>query len=292
MMGMDILRPPKPGQSLTDLFPDITTQWHHTRNGDLTPDQVSVSAGVKVWWRCEEGHEWEAAISDRTRRGGSPCPVHSGRTVLAGYNDLATRFPDIATQWHPTRNADLRPNQVTAGTAKKVWWRCEEGHEWEGRVNHRAYNSTGCPVHANRKVLVGDNDLATHFPDVAALWHPTRNSDLRPDQVLAGTDAKVWWRCEKGHEWEAPVSRRTRQNTGCPVCTGRALLAGFNDLTTTSPDTAKQWHPTRNGNLTPDQVFAGSEKRVWWRCVQGHEWKTTVNKRTTGSTGCPTCRRS
>jgi len=74
MMGMDILRPPKPGQSLTDLFPDITTQWHPTRNGDLTPDQVTAGTAKKVWWRCEEGHEWEAPISDRTT-GGTGCPT-------------------------------------------------------------------------------------------------------------------------------------------------------------------------------------------------------------------------
>jgi len=273
---------------LATTFPDVAAQWHPTRNADRTPDQVSAGVVKKVWWRCEQGHEWEAKIKNRTT-GGHGCPVCAGRTVLAGFNDLGTRFPDVAAQWHPTRNGDLTPDQVHAGTDVKAWWRCEQGHEWEAAVRSRTTWGLGCPVHSGQKLLAGYNDLGTRFPDVAAQWHPTRNADRTPDQVLAGTDAKAWWRCKLGHEWEAAVSSRTRQGFGCPVCTGRKVLTGFNDLTTASPDTAKQWHPTRNGDLTPDRVTAGSGKRVWWRCEQGHEWEAVVNGRTTNGSGCPVC---
>ncbi len=70
-------------------------------------------------------------------------------------------------------------------------------------------------------MLAGYNDLTTRSPDIAAQWHPTRNGDLRPDQMSAGTNAKVWWRCEEGHEWETRVSNRTSGGDGCPVCSGR-----------------------------------------------------------------------
>ncbi len=290
MAGMSIPRPPKPGQSLADRFPDIAAQWHPTRNGHLAPDQLSAGSNGRVWWRCAEGHEWETRVNNRTSKG-TGCPVCTGQAVLAGYNDLGTRFPDIAAQWHPTRNGDLRPDQVSAGMNAKVWWRCDLGHEWEAVVNSRTSKGDGCPVCTGQTVLNGFNDLATTFPDVAKQWHTTRNSDLTTDRVLAGTDAKAWWRCELGHEWKAAVRSRTSKGYGCPVHAGRKLLAGYNDLATTFPGVAKQWHPTRNGDLRPDQVSAGSNKTAWWRCEQGHEWEVTVNNRTSGGHGCPVCSR-
>jgi len=232
----------------------------------------------------------EAPVSRRTRQG-SGCPVCTGRTVLTGFNDLATRFPDVAAQWHSTRNADLTPDRVTAGSGKRVWWRCGQGHEWEAKITSRTCQGSGCPVHAGQKMLTGCNDLAAAFPAIAAQWHPTRNGDLRPDRVLAGTDAKAWWRCEQGHEWRSEVRSRTAKGYGCPVHSGRKLLAGYNDLGTRFPDIAKQWHPTRNGDRTPDQVFAGHHTKVWWKCPSGHEWQAAVYSRTSGGHGCAVCAR-
>jgi len=174
-----------------------------------------------------------------------------------------------------------------------VWWQCDLEHEWEAVVGVRTSRGHGCPVHSGQKLLTGYNDLATKFPAVAAQWHPTHNGNRTPAQVSASTDAKVWWRCDQGHGWEAAISSRTRTRTsngnGCPVCAGRAVLAGYNDLGTRFPEVAAQWHPTRNGNLTPAQVSAGMNAKVWWRCEQGHEWETTVYRRATRGTGCPVC---
>ncbi len=290
MNTMSIPRPPRPGQSLADRFPDIAAQWHPTRNGDRTPDQVHAGTDAKTWWRCEQGHEWEAPVSRRTRQS-SGCPVCTGRTVLAGFNDLATRFPAVAAQWHPTRNADLTPDRVTAGSGKKVWWRCGQGHQWEATINSRTSGGNGCPVHTRQKLLAGYNDLATRFPDTAKQWHPTRNGDLTPDRVLVGTNAKAWWRCELGHEWRSAVRSRTTKGYGCPVHAGRTVLAGYNDLATRFPAIAKQWHPTRNADRTPDQVTAGHHTKVWWKCPSGHEWQAAVYSRTSGGHGCAVCSR-
>ena len=290
MNTMSIHRPPNPGQSLASCFPLVTAQWHPTRNGDLTPDQVHSGTDAKAWWRCELGHEWEAPVSRRTRQS-TGCPVCTGRTVLAGFNDLATVSPAVAAQWHPTRNGDRTPDRVTAGSGKKVWWRCGQGHEWEATISSRTSGGNGCPVHTGQKLLAGYNDLAAAFPDIAAQWHPTRNGNLTPDQVHAGTDAKAWWRCELGHVWKAAVRSRTSKGYGCPVHAGRKLLAGYNDLATRFPDVAAQWHPTRNGDRTPDRVLAGSNTRAWWRCGQGHVWETMISNRTSGGSGCAVCSR-
>ncbi len=154
MNTMSTPRPPKPGRSLANRFPYIATQWHPTRNGDLTPDRVTAGIDKKVWWRCVQGHEWEAAVHPRTSQD-SGCPVCAGLNLLTGDDDLVTTSPGIAAQWHPTKNGDLTPDRVTAGSEIRVWWRCEQGHEWEAAVILRIYGSFGCPVCAERFTRLG-----------------------------------------------------------------------------------------------------------------------------------------
>ena len=114
---------------------------------------------------------------------------------------LADEYPDLAAEWHPTKNGDLTPQMVTPGSNKKVWWLGKCGHEWEALINNRS-NGNGCPVCAGKQVLVGYNDLATVNPSLAAEWHPTKNGELTPWMVISGENRKIWWRCGKcGHEW-------------------------------------------------------------------------------------------
>lgn len=72
------------------------------------------------------------------------------------------------------------------------------------------------------KLVKGTNDLATVNPTLAEEWNYEKNGTLTPDQVTAGSEKKVWWKCEFGHEWEAIVLSRNRGN-GCPICAGRKI---------------------------------------------------------------------
>ena len=121
-------------------------------------------------------------------------------------------------------------------------------------------------------------------------WHALRNGDLSPRQVSPGSHRKVWWRCERGHDYLAWIAGRTRQGSGCPYCAGTKVLPGFNDLATRVPQIAAQWHPTFNGALTPSMVTPGSHRKVWWQCSEGHVWKAVVHSRAgPQKCGCPVC---
>ncbi len=195
----------------------------------------------------------------------------------------------LLLEWDDTANGEMTPKMVAYGSGKKVWWRCEKGHTWQAVINSRS-NGSGCPVCAGKVVLNGYNDLATELPELAQQWHPSQNAPLTPSQVTRGSHRLVWWRCKKGHEWQANVSSRTLEQTGCPYCANRKVLAGFNDLATQEPKIAQQWHPTLNGSLMPEQVTAGSKRKVWWICSEGHVWKAVVFSRTgSRKTGCPVC---
>ena len=269
--------------------PELCTEWDYEKNSDLTPCDVTAGSGKKVWWKCNNGHEWEESVALRTGRN-SKCPYCGNRRLLTGYNDLQTKYPDIAAQWHPTKNDGLTPDIVMCGVAKKVWWRCENGHEWQALVSSRTGKMrTGCPYCANKKAFRGFNDLMSTNPELCTEWNYEKNGDLIPCDVTAGSGKKVWWKCSKGHEWEDSVVRRSGRNSKCPYCGNKRLLTGYNDLQTKYPDIAAEWHPTKNGDLTPNKVLSGVAKRVWWRCKFGHEWETTINSRTTNKSGCPYC---
>ena len=137
------------------------------------------------------------------------------------------------------------------------------------------------------RLVQGVNDLATTHPALAAEWHPTKNGDLTPRDVVAGSAKRFWWLCAKGHEWPALGSDHAT-GKACPYCSGLRTWPGFNDMGTTHPALAAEWHPTKNADQTPQQVMAVTNKKVWWLCAEGHEWRSVVVSRASG-VGCPSC---
>ena len=275
---------------LDTLFPAVADEWHPSRNGDLRPSDVTARSNKKAWWLCRVNpcHEWSAVIASRTA--GNGCPMCAGKMAAPDFN-LATEHPEIASEWHATKNGSRRPESVRPASNVKVWWQCSRtaDHVWQAQVQKRTIRQ-GCPFCAGKKVDAS-NSLRTVNPELAAQWHPTRNAPLTPAEITAGSSRRVWWKCSSGddHVWQASVSNRHRKNQGCPACSGRAPSAA-NNLANSNPTIAAQWHPTRNGDLSPAAVVPGSNRRVWWRCDRGsdHEWRTSVASRTTGA-GCPAC---
>lgn len=270
--------------SLVMTHPDLALQWHPSKN-ELQPSAVTFGSSRKVWWLGPCGHEWEAQIGNRVAHG-SGCPFCANKKVLTGFNDLLSQHPDVAAEWHPRWNGDLRPANLLHGTPRKVWWLGTCGHEWDASVRERVRGTT-CPFCAGRRVLTGFNDLASVDPSLAAQWHPERNGGLVPASVTSGSSKRVWWRDEHGHEWRSSVASRVGGH-GCPYCSGRNPVAGTGDLVTLCPALGAQWHPEKNGDLLPSHVSPGAKRRVWWLDEHGHEWASTVKDRAAGH-HCPYC---
>jgi len=213
--------------SVASLFPALAREWHPSKNGDLTPDQVSATSHRRVWWKCPKGpdHEWPSECRTRTGDGhgdgGYGCPYCDGKRVSVA-NNLVALFPEVTATWHPTKNGDVIPEQVVAGANKRFWWICDQGpdHEWETSANKRTYGQQGCPCCAHQK-LSTTNCLATVAPDVAALWHPIRNDGVTPEQIIAGTNKRFWWQCDivSAHEWRTGANNLVVAGTRCPHCT-------------------------------------------------------------------------
>jgi len=274
------------GNDMATVAPEMATLWHPTRNGDLTPADVLPGSRRSAWWRCGQGHEWKAVIY--SIKAGTSCPYCAGRRPIVGEADLATTHPNLVRQW--SEKNKLLPREVTAGSHKKVLWVCGKGHEWEAMVSLIAIDNSNCPYCAGKRAIPGETDLATLRPDLLEQWDYEKNT-IDPRETTVAAHDKVWWKCDIGHSYQAVVFSRTREKaSGCPYCAGRKVLSGFNDLATLKPKVAEEWHGSLNGDLTPEKVTLGSNKKVWWQCRDGHVWRAAIYSRTRKKgAGCPVC---
>jgi hypothetical protein len=268
---------------LKTTHPHIAKQWDYKKNGKLRPEQFSVGADIKLWWKCKKCNQsWNAVLYSRKNCG---CPACAGNILKFGVNDLQTVNPRLAQEWDVARN-NSTPDSLAANSNKKVWWKCKHGHSWQATVACRN-RGNGCPYCANRKLLPGFNDLLSVAPKLAAEWNYKKNGSLRPQDVLAGSHKVVWWICPYGHEWQTKILHRLRGH-GCPYDAGKLVMPGETDLKTRHPNICKEWDYEKNKNISPDAIACHSNKRFWWRCSKGHSYQSTASNRVSGK-GCPYC---
>lgn len=192
----------------------LMSEWNWDRNVGLEPSQITLGSGKKVWWQCNESHEWQAMIYNRNN--GKGCPYCAGKKVLKGYNDLYAVNPDLAEEWNFEKNGDLKPENFTANSGQKVWWKCKNKHEWQAVIKDRN-KGKGCPYCSGRFAIKGKNDLQTVNPNLAKEWNYEKNGNLKPEDFTKKSGQKVWWKCNKGHEWQTKIANRSNGN-GCPEC--------------------------------------------------------------------------
>jgi len=273
------------------LYPNLAQEWDLERNSNLDPETLSYGSGKRVWWICSKNsnHSWEAQFRERIK--GKGCPYCSSR-IVDRTNSLSSLYPLIAKEWHPSKNGKLKPSNVSKVSNKKVWWQCSQNleHEWNATISSRTNRNTGCPVCSGR-VASAENNFAIQFPSIAAEWHKSKNKGLKPSQVTPKSGKLVWWQCTDftEHEWSTTVVHRTHRGDGCPFCSGHRV-SSQNNLRTKNPKLIKEWHPTKNGQLQPEDFTASSDTTVWWRCKRfpEHEWKARIASRSKGR-GCPFC---
>jgi hypothetical protein len=313
--------------SLADAHPDIAEEWHYGKNAGWTPEDVSRASGVRCWWECRFcNRSYKAQINNRTSPCRSACPYCASKLVCDD-NSLVKLFPAIAKEWHPSKNKKYKVTEMTHASGKRVWWLCKKcKHSWQCAIADRTGLSSGCPAcyeslleHARRYpqrnvkpqiVLSNDSEpsriwyqkpsnrdfvsLYDFSKKLARQWHPTKNGKIKASHIARGSDAIAWWKCHKGvdHEWQAAVYSRTRNNSVCPFCSNLRLSV-TNSLARKSPELAKQWHPKKNGKLTPKDVVAAGKHKYFWQCKKDktHVWQASIASRLNGN-GCPDCSHS
>lgn len=270
---------------LVTTHPDLAFEFYPDRNpDDISPSKLTAGSNRMVVWRCPRGHAYQAKVAKRAA--GTGCPICAHRLVLNGQNDLATTHPQLAQEFATDLNGGVSASGIVWGSPFFYWWRCDKGHTWRTSPNIRVRQGTGCAVCNGRRAGDHENLTGTH-PEIAQFFSKTLNEPLRAENLVGGSNRKVWWTCNLGHNFLAAPRYLTLRGQWCPICSNHQVLSGFNDLEAVNPELALEWHPTRNGYLEPTAIVAGSNKKVWWKCSEGHEWRATVASR--ASVGCGSC---
>lgn len=222
---------------------------------------------------------------------------------MSRYQTLAQKYPEIAADWHPTRNGKVTPAAVFSSSRRAYWWRCPVGHEYCVSVSTRI-RTLGCKFctrpkkneNVRRGRLAGSTTLEKASATLALEWVREKNLPLAPDTVSKNTHRKFWWRCSAGHEWQASVKARIG-GTGCPVCYAQQrgekfraakLRLGGTSFSDAHPDLLSEWDWQRN-TFDPSKLSPKSNVRARWVCKFGHRWTATITNRTNNGSGCPYC---
>lgn len=204
-------------------------------------------------------------------------------------------YETLLSEFHLIKNGDLKLTDLSYGSGKKVWWKCNKAndHEWKSSINKRT-TGRNCPFCRGLKVSLS-NCLATTHPNLINEWDYSKNVSITPFDVTSGSHKEIWWKCNKAndHNWKSSINSRTNinHNNGCPCCYGYKVVLS-NCLLTTHPHIAEQWHKTKNEKLTPKDVVSGSYKKAWWECGKcNHAWCCIIKDKVNGS-DCPKCNES
>lgn len=200
--------------------------------------------------------------------------VHREIEVSLGHSN-----PEILKLWHPTKNGKLKPIQFTEKSGKKVWWKCEKGHEWEAQIL-KITDGRRCPYCSNKSVGK-DNCLAVTHPELSEEWHPTKNGYLTAYDVVPGSGKKIWWKCKNGHEWQNVVNKRAIQGQSCADCHGRGRI-------TATLESAKKIF-AENGCELLAKKFINSSTKMKYKCSCGNISETTLSRFKTGRR-CSSCK--
>lgn len=298
--------------SIASLYPHLLEEWDYEKNGNIDPECVSRGSNLKLYWKCKKGHSWSAPPSSRTK--GFGCPYCAGVKLLTGFNDLATKNPELLGEWDYGENGKLgiTPDNISAGnSSQKVYWVCKNfpKHKWVATVADRI-RGTGCPYCAEEQRKVSkcktyvkkNGSFADKYPKLLEDWFYEKNDTLNifPDKIPSHYSEVVWWKCHVcGYVWTATPDNRAN-GRGCSQCDKEnhsqimrdVLLARYGSLLQKNPEVAAFWSIGNNSGKTADDVTAKCDYKARWKCPKcGHQWIKRVNKMVLYPC-CPKCRYS
>lgn len=242
----------------------ILEQWLEKENMPLTPENISYGSEKIIKWECQQCHyKWERKLNLTTsgKRGCPKCAKNIQKTKtletkIRKNGSFAEKFPELLQFWDTNKN-NISPYKVTPKSNQKVWWICKECKEsYFMSVGSKA-NGNGCPKCKSKnriKTLIKKNgSLFDKAPFLEKEWLSEKNNNISIKDITPNSNKKYYWKCSTcNYEWQASASTRLKGH-GCPVCSG-LIATKSNNLAAVAPDLAKEWHPTKNGNLKPEDV--------------------------------------
>lgn len=259
------------GKMILPGFNDVATT--HPEAAKFLADQSLITkyaaksnASLKMRCQTDPSHLWTAPLA-RISTGTGGCPYCSGRRAIPGKTDLATTHPKLALELADQSLATT----LKAGTPTNVDWVCtrDSSHIYPASPYTRTKTLAGCTYCSGRRVIVGQTDIATTHPQIAA----TLQDPSLGQKYSQGSDANVTWTCPVHplHIWNTTIHNRINKSS-CPFCSNRKIISGSNDLATTHPDLTEKLVDPNNATV----VSFGTSQKLTWKCEfdPEHTWES------------------
>ena len=239
--------------------------------------EIKRGSNYNIHWKCSECNQYFVAKpSSRTRYKDGKlhgCPYCAGKLPIPGINDFKTLKPVIADEWDYDAN-DKGPEEYTVYSMKNVYWKCknDNSHKWLAAVQARSKGGYKCPIcYPTRKKVP---KFSNAHPEHLQYWDYNKNKKA-PDQYNQYSNAKVWWICSEGHEFQQVIGRIAMKGFYCVICENSYLVEGINDVATVYPRFVEIWDYEKN-EVTPNQVRYAENVYYHYRCNLGHSWWGTL----------------
>ena len=273
-----------PGNSLKDVFPHVASEWHPTKNGDKLPEDYRPHSNKRVWWQCSFGHEWEAPINNRTGKGKRGCPkckahLHTSFPEMAVYYYVSMVFDDAVSNAVIERNGEAVSLDVwipSLNTAIEY-----DGEYWHTSAEREERKNRFCLDNGIRLIRISEPGCVK-YNDVISVIRIERDDQCSPESldraIVAALDVLE---CADA----VSVDSDSDESEIRSIIADARITNSFGE---NYPEAAAEWHPTKNGTLTPYMVSHHSSFKAWFICKAGHEYKTAIAGRARGS-GCNIC---
>lgn len=260
--------------------PEIAANWSSNNNRDVE----SITFKSRVWykWICPTCNgEYSSRPCDREL---NDCPYCNEKSVKSGINDLRTTHPRLADEY--SDNNDRPVNKVAKFYREKAFWCCPDcGGEYSAKINEREVGDDSCPYCNEDRLLAGLNDLTTTHPEIAVQW--SKKNDRPATSVMKRYTRRVFWTCPECNN-DFMMSVKEKELDDCPICIGKRLAVGFNDLATTHPELTKEYSPLNERG--PETLIKDMYMFMLWDCPTcGGTYRYLLKDREVGDDSCPYC---
>lgn len=282
---------------LSDEYPFLKDMFIENKNNCSIKDVIISDETTWFWFKCDKGHEFQAHIKGviKSKQPGHGCPTCFKENKIKNHN-VAIECPEVAKMWNYNLNK-LTPDKVSHGAIEGFWFTCPNGHNFISTISHMKRSVTskykGCPVCA-KKEFTPDRSLAKSHPEILKYWDYDRNKE-DPEKVRVYTTKRFWFKCSRGHSYYTDpetVFTSKASSHGCPVCTGRTVVTGVNDLETQYKDIVDKYWSYEYNDEDPCNIAPHSSYVACWKCSKcGSLFDQDIDTRVRGLGLCPDCRK-
>lgn len=278
--------------------------WDLRKNDDIKPRNVGIASRKKYHFKCEDcKHDLHLSLADVHRNHWCSFCVNQKRCSELSCNFCFSHSfasNPRASYWHPTKNENLKPRDVSAQNNDKYWFKCPDcSHDFEMGLSSVSIGQ-GCPYCVNKRrcneeecKFCFNHSFASH--EKATYWHKTKNGNIRPRDVAKGTSQKYWFTCNvcihdinispgkiQGGKWCGYCRKHNLcNNQNCQFCFTNSFA---------NCKKAAWWHPTKNDNVFPRNVALNANSKYWFKCPNcSHDFEMELGSVNSGEQGCPFC---